>query len=620
MSSRFRGRVFSSSFDGGVKVILEDAGDVESIEIGRLAVIEGSEKLYLCVVDSLEYSVDRNVERLYSELEETRFIDSFIKFVRDHASKHILNLIPVAEKSKHDLDSEIREVVSLPSIGSTLYIDQIGGVKSFYGAPDYKVSFPVGSVETIFGDRVFVPIPIDTLYNLSFGIFGKSGTGKTFLANLLIGYTAVYNWYVDSNILRDKGRISLLIFDTQGEYSQSLLDDKGEEVIDGACSYVNSVSNVKDFLVYALDPEIANSLNCDQLKIPLKGISIGDLFTLTGGYTYPPGFQANIGDFKRRAENILRELGEDDNAPYKFLARDMWVLPLLYDVESSERVAKEMISKDMIDLKGYSKDDLVSALMDLASRFMASMEGDKSLLSSLRAGRRRLSNLLRLPISFKDEDIEKYHEIVAKLLSGQSVVINMGGKYGRNPFVYMAVANYIGETLISVVDELVSKGEYKLKGKIAIYLEEAHRFLGRDVSFENPFGRIAREYRKYGLIVIPIDQRPRELDPNVVAMLWSKFIFNLEDERDAEVATTGLPMKRRFKELVVRLPRGSMVFYSGLLRYPVVLRAVDVSSDMIPIPKEMARVVGEERSFVYRFIKWVAESLRARRYTDFEEP
>ncbi len=620
MSINFRGRVFSSSFDSGIKVILEDVKDVESIEIGRLAVIEGSGKLYLCVVDSLEYSVDRDVERLYSELEDTRFIDSFIRFVREHASKHVLNLIPVAEKDKSNPDGEVREVVSLPSIGSTLHPDQVGGVKSFYGAPDYLVSYPVGSVETVFGDRVYVPIPLDTLYNLSFGIFGKSGTGKTFLANLLIAYTAAYNWYVDSGVIRDRGKISLLIFDTQGEYSQSLLDDKGMEVIDGACSYVNRVSGIQDFLVYALDPEVAKSLGCSLLKIPLRGISIGDLFTLLGGITFPQGFQANIGDLKRKAEEILKELGEEEYSPYKFLSSDMWVLPLLYDIESSERVAKEMISKDMINLKGYSKDDLVAALKDLASRFMALVSEDKSLLSSLRAGRRRLSTLLTLPISFKDEDIKKYREIASKLLSGQSVVINMGGRYGRNPFVYMAVANYLGETIISVVDEEVSKGEYSLEGKIAIYLEEAHRFLGRDVSFENPFGRIAREYRKYGLIVIPIDQRPRELDPNVVAMLWSKFIFNLEDERDAEVATTGLPMKKRFRDLVVRLPRGSMVFYSGLLRYPVVLKAIDVSRDVIPIPDEMKRDLGREVSMVYEYIEWAAESIRSRRYTDFEEP
>ncbi len=620
MSNNFRGRVFSSSFDSGIKVILEDVKNVESIEIGRLAVIEGSEKLYLCVVDSLEYSVDRELERLYSELEDTRFIDSFIRFVREHASKHVLNLIPVAEKNKYDSKGEVREVVSLPSIGSTLHPDQIGGVKSFYGSPDYKISYPIGSVETVFGDRVYVPIPLDTLYNLSFGIFGKAGTGKTFLANLLIAYTSVYNWYVDSGVIRDRGKISLLIFDTQGEYSQSLLDDKGMEVIDGACSYINKVSGIQDFIIYVLDPEVGKSLGYSLLKIPLRGISIGDLFTLLGGITFPQGFQANIGDLKRRAEGILRELGEEEDSPYRFLSSDMWVLPLLYDVESSEKVAHELISGDMIDLKGYSKEDLVAALRDLAERFKSYFERDKSLLSSLRAGRRRLSNLLRLPISFKEEDINKYREIVVKLLSGQSVVINMGGRYGRNPFVYMGVANYLGETLISVVDEKVSKGEYSLRGKIAIYLEEAHRFLGKDVSFENPFGRIAREYRKYGLIVIPIDQRPRELDPNVVAMLWSKFIFNLEDERDAEIATTGLPMKRRFRDLVVRLPRGSMVFYSGLLRYPVVLKAINVSRDDIPVPEGMVNDLGKETAMVYDYIKWVSDNLRARRYTDFEKP
>lgn len=620
MSNSFRGRVFSSSLDSGIKVILEDAKDVETVEIGRLAVVEGSRKLYLCVVDSLEYSVDRDVERLYSELEDTGFIDSFIKFVRDHASKHVISLIPVAEKDKSNPYGEVREVVSLPSIGSTLYADQAEGVKSFYGEPDYKISYPVGYVETVFGDRVYVPIPIDTLYNLSFGIFGKAGTGKTFLANLLIAYTAVYNWYIDLNVIEDRGKISLLIFDTQGEYSQSLLDDKGMEVIDGACSYINRISGIHDFITYALDPEVAETLGCSPLKIPLRGISIRDLFTLAGGYKFSPGFQENIGDLKRRAEEILKELGEGDDSPYKFLSSDMWVLPLLYEPESSDRIAHEMVSRDMIDLKGDRERKLADALRELAEKFLASVSQDKSLLSSLMAGRRRLSNLLKLPISFKEDDIRKYRDIANNLLKGQSVVINMGGRYGRNPHVYMAIANYLGETLISVVDEEVSKGEYSLRGKIAIYLEEAHRFLGKDVSFENPFGRIAREYRKYGLIVIPIDQRPRELDPNVVAMLWSKFIFNLEDDRDAEVATTGLPMKKRFKDLVVRLPRGKMVFYSGLLRYPVVLKAVDVSRDKVPVPLEIRENTGEEVALVYDYIKWVANSMKYRRYSGFEEP
>jgi len=198
----------------------------------------------------------------------------------------------------------------------------------------------------------------------------------------------------------------------------------------------------------------------------------------------------------------------------------------------------------------------------------------------------------------------------------------------------MAIANYLGEKLISRVDEQVSKGEYSLKGKIVIYLEEAHRFLGKDLSFDNPFGRIAREYRKYGLIVIPIDQKPRELDPDVVSMLWSKFIFNLEDERDADVATAGLPMKRRFRDLVIRLPRGSLVFYSGLLRNPIVMKAINILEDKIPVRGLEVETIynkvakmdegGRGKEFaelsVYSYIESKMEALNRFRGSRFLEP
>jgi len=619
-----KGRVINSSIDRGIDIILLDTSDIESIEIGKLAVIDGGNKLYLCVVDSLTYSIDRGVEKLYNELEGSKYIDSLIKFVRDNASKHIINLIPLAEKWKGG--SNIMEVVSLPYIGSTLYHDQFQGLKEFYGEADYKTSYPVGWVESIFGDRFPVSIPLDTLYNLSFGVFGKAGTGKTFLANLLIAYTALYNKYRDIEYFGE-GKISMLIFDTQGEYSQSLLDDRGVEVADGACKFINSVSDGV-FTIYALDPDIVKNYMYISLRIPLKGLSISELLKMFSGIQFSPGFIDNLRYIKDSAEKALESLG------YEFLSKDMWILPLLYDIDSVDLLLNIHRLYDIFDFRRDDLRELRDALLELQESFNSAISRDKALYSAMQAGKRRLSPLLNYPISFKKADLKKYIEIVDKLIGGDSIAINMGGKYGRNPLIYMAIANYLGEKLISRVDEQVSKGEYSLKGKIVIYLEEAHRFLGKDLSFDNPFGRIAREYRKYGLIVIPIDQKPRELDPDVVSMLWSKFIFNLEDERDADVATAGLPMKRRFRDLVIRLPRGSLVFYSGLLRNPIVMKAINILEDKIPVRGLEVETIynkvakmdegGRGKEFaelsIYSYIESKMEALNRFRGSRFLEP
>ncbi|GEM_PF-1439512 len=582
MSSKVRGSVYSSS-DKNVEIILEDTGNIEDISIGRLVVIEGSSKLYLGVIDSIEQRVYRGLESYIPELSNGKFLNKYIEFLRDEASIKILKVIPVAEVDKNG--SEVREVSSSPSIGSKIYGDQVNGIKMFYDSPDYRKSFPVGYAEDITGNHILIPIPLDKLYNLSFGIFGKAGTGKTFLANLLISYTVVYNTFVE----RDSDRISLLIFDTQGEYSTSLLSDTGEPLCDGACRIFNDM-----FKLYSLDPSYRSDQGFTSLKIPLYDIDIDDFKTLTQGLNLTKGFLDNLHFLKRKSEEVLDSFSKYTNGIFN---RSLWVLPLLYDESDYGWMADILYRNGIIDLGDLDFDGLKSLLLDIYNGFMSKLSEEnvsKALLSALNAGRRRLKTLLEYPISFKMEDYEVYSSIASSLLNGDNVVINMGGRYGRNPNIYMAVANLIGRKLMDKVDGLATTSNNMGGRKIAIYLEEAHRFLGKEVSMTNPFGRIAREYRKYGLIVIPIDQRPKELDPDVVAMLWGKFIFNLEDIRDADIATTGLPMKNRFRDLVIRLPRGRLVFYSGLMRYPIVVKALNVCSDKIEGGKSIYGYLSEK--------------------------
>jgi DNA helicase HerA-like ATPase len=69
------------------------------------------------------------------------------------------------------------------------------------------------------------------------GIFGKSGTGKTFFTRqLLIG-------------MLQKARLSILIFDMQNEYGWKGLDERGPEVKGLKQLFPSSVA------VFALDEE-----------------------------------------------------------------------------------------------------------------------------------------------------------------------------------------------------------------------------------------------------------------------------------------------------------------------------------------------------------------------------
>ncbi len=214
------------------------------------------------------------------------------------------------------------------------------------------------------------------------------------------------------------------------------------------------------------------------------------------------------------------------------------------------------------------------------------------------------------PISFRKEDRDVYEDIVTKLIEGGSVAINMGGRYGRNPDVYMAVANLIGEILIRTIDDIhagaVANIDPQNLPKIVVYLEEAHRFLGRESRGAgysvNPYSRIAREYRKFGLIVVPIDQMPSKLDEDVVSMLASKFIFALSNAQDIQAVTIDMPMSNLFRKVISQLSRGKVVFHSWLTGYPVVI-------DLINIAEDRLRYDGEER-LIYQILQAISGAVQ----------
>lgn len=574
------GKVVSVSVGDGIQVLLEHVDRFEDVEIGSILVIEGGDKLYLCLIDDISSGVDRDLLSPLSQARENRVREVLWEYAYEESIK-FLRLIPLAEKRGVDPP---REASSLPPVSSPIARDQEKAIKMFFGQPDFKSTFPIGRVSTLDrGVKGYLPIDIKALNHLSFGIFGKSGTGKTFLANLLITYTHLY-------MVRDReSNISLLVFDTQGEYSGMLMDDMGREVLPGAFMKASRLPR-PDTRIYSIDPDVLNKygVNGSVLKIPLKGISIRDLLVISSGLGLTETFMNSLGSFKGKAEAVLERLGES----YSFLSASDWLLPFIITYYNLDRYARYLYNNGtpLISNNGNfpnSLDDLKSALEELINEFKREIGETSSAWSSVEANIRRLSMLSYAPTSFLSRDLEKYNEIAKKLLEDDniSIVINLSGRYGRSPHVYMAIANLVGEKLINQVDEKVLR-EGEVNKKVVIYLEEAHRFLGRGVIHQNPFGRVAREYRKYGLIVVPIDQKPSELDDDVVSMLWGKFIFNIIDNKDVDSVVHDLPMRSRFKGLVPRLPRGRVVFYSHLMRYPIVVDTLDILNDKLDFDGE----------------------------------
>ncbi|WP_298351183.1 ATP-binding protein [uncultured Dokdonia sp.] len=87
-------------------------------------------------------------------------------------------------------------------------------------------------------------------------------------------------------------------------------------------------------------------------------------------------------------------------------------------------------------------------------------------------------------------------------------------------------------------------GEERRNNPVHLILDEAHRYIKKDVDYllkENVFERIAREGRKFSLYLIISSQRPSELSPTVLSQCGNYIIHRIQNEVDMRFIYSVLP-------------------------------------------------------------------------------
>ena len=112
---------------------------------------------------------------------------------------------------------------------------------------------------------------------------------------------------------------------------------------------------------------------------------------------------------------------------------------------------------------------------------------------------------------------------------------------------------------------------------IHIMIEEAHRYvqMDRDVSIlgYNIFERIAKEGRKFGVILDLITQRPTELSETVLSQCSNFLIFKLNHPTDLEYVRKMVP---NISSVVIEkqksLQTGTCVAFGRMLKIPLIVK------------------------------------------------
>jgi DNA helicase HerA-like ATPase len=181
--------------------------------------------------------------------------------------------------------------------------------------------------------------------------------------------------------------------------------------------------------------------------------------------------------------------------------------------------------------------------------------------------------------------LRRAEHIIQTLQGGKSAVIQFG-KHGRNLGSYMLVANMLSRRIWEAYQRRMESAQgdtSKEPNRLVIVIEEAHKFVDRALAGHTIFGQIARELRKYNVTLLIIDQRPSQIDPEVLSQIGTKFCLQLDSEQDVDALVGGIQGRAGLRSVIASLEsqRQALVF-GHALPMPVVVQPPELTPDYRP--------------------------------------
>jgi DNA helicase HerA-like ATPase len=162
--------------------------------------------------------------------------------------------------------------------------------------------------------------------------------------------------------------------------------------------------------------------------------------------------------------------------------------------------------------------------------------------------------------------------MLRKIRESKSIVLDFG-KYGKDSMVYLFVANVIARRL----HDMYAEKDEELP-RLVLFLEEAHKFLDPKVAELTIFSVLAREMRKFNLIVSLIDQRPSRIDDEIMSQLGNRIVLSLKESKDLDHALSGVPKADIWKNIVQTIPARTALIVGDAVRVPTVIDVMDYST------------------------------------------
>ena len=225
--------------------------------------------------------------------------------------------------------------------------------------------------------------------------------------------------------------------------------------------------------------------------------------------------------------------------------------------------------------------DLITAIKQASMEELGEERAHEMSLAGLK---RRIGRLDRLPF-LSETGKDAFGQMTELIRDGKSVVLDFGD-YGTDQMVYLFVANVISRRLFEVYTERNAE-----LPRLLLFLEEAHKFLDPAIADLAPtFSRLARETRKFNLILALIDQRPARISDEVRSQLANRFVMSLKEPSDVEAALAGVPDKAMWTNILSKIAVRTVAVMGDAIRIPTVIDVMEYNDENVE-----GHIVGRER-------------------------
>ncbi|WP_330202731.1 ATP-binding protein [Cyanobacterium sp. Dongsha4] len=519
------GSVIQGSLSEGLEVRLHPDVSVEDMRVGKFLVVQGTRSRFFCLLTDV--SLGTSNPRIFthppdhndsfwmdilagSDTYGTIEIAPMLMLTLTDTEKELVNYDNIPQLEGIETNLQLLPVKTIPSHFSQVYESTERDFRCVFGWENdpYKCNFSIGQPLDM---DVPVCMDLSRFVERSNGIFGKSGTGKSFLTRLLI-----------SGVIRKEAAVNLM-FDMHSEYGWEAVSEAKQAV---------TVKGLKQLFpnrveIYTLDAESTRRrgvTNAHELYLSYSQIEIEDL------------------------RLIARELGLSEAS-----------------LDNANILASEFGKDWIYQLINMTNEDI--------SVFCNEKQGHQGSIMALQRKLKRLEDLKYMKSACPHNYIKEILSLLDGGKNVVVEFGSQGSMLSYMLVTNMITRRIHTEYVKKAEKFLQSKNVLDRPRQLVITIEEAHRFLDSKIVHQTIFGTIAREMRKYFVTLLIVDQRPSGIDNEVMSQVGTRITCLLNDEKDIDAIFTGVSGASGLRSVLSKLDSKQQALVLGhAVPMPVVVR------------------------------------------------